>query len=173
MNLSEALADARCTFPNFPDEVFTLWLEDRVKQSGWPPEGIEWQGFLFGQSPEYWKSLQWSKLTLTVSPELMASKSFSLAMHIIEAGKGTKSILSAYIPNTADRFKSALSFVTENATTPGTPLLLLAQDGIEVIDGNHRIAALLAVQSHMPIGTPDLPFTAWLAKPSGCVASDA
>ena len=75
MTLTEALADARNTFPNFPKEVFTLWLDDRIKQNGWPPEGIEWQGFLFGESPDYWKSLEWAKQIVTLRPEGMASPS--------------------------------------------------------------------------------------------------
>ena len=70
-----------------------------------------------------------------------------LVMQIIEAGKGTKNLLSTYIPNTSERFKSAVSFIKEHATTPGTPLLLSTVDGIEVVDGNHRVAALLATQS--------------------------
>ena len=165
MTLTEALADARNTFPNFPEEVFTLWLDDRIKQNGWPPEGIEWQGFLFGKSPDYWKSLEWNKQFVSLRPEGMASKSLMLVMQIIEAGRGTKNLLSTYIPNTSERFKSALSFIKEHATTPGTPLLLSTEDGIEVVDGNHRVAALLAVQNQLPAGTTELPLSVWLAKP--------
>lgn len=40
----EALADARrVTFPNFHEPVFTLWLNDRIRQNGWPTAGLEWK----------------------------------------------------------------------------------------------------------------------------------
>ena len=62
----QALIDAaRKTFPSFPNQVFELWLDDRVREKGWPPQGIEWWSFLAGESIEYWQALTWSRELVT------------------------------------------------------------------------------------------------------------
>jgi hypothetical protein len=52
MTLDEALADARNTFPAFPDDAFVLWLDDRIRSNGWPPAGIEWGGVPLRQADQ-------------------------------------------------------------------------------------------------------------------------
>lgn len=163
--LEQALASARNTFTNFPDEAFTLWLNDRVRENDWPPRGLEWEGFLFGKSINYWQTLQWQRHTLTLTPEELSSASYALAIQLIQAASGKSNQLSAYISNTAERFRSCLDYIQAHGTTPGVVLLLRNEDGISVIEGNHRIAALIAFQLLRPVDSPALSFEAWVATP--------
>jgi hypothetical protein len=163
MTLDEALADARNTFSAFPEDAFVLWLDDRIRSNGWPPIGIEWEGFLYGKPISFWQGLKWHQEVLSIRPEDLTQTAFDLIMQIIQAGTGQRNLMSWYIPKTADRFKSCLAYVRTNTTVPGTILLLRDLDGLYVIDGNHRIAALLAVQSELPSGYAPLSFSAWVA----------
>lgn len=165
MTLDQALADARATFPNFPDEAFTLWLDDRIRQNGWPPSGIEWAGFLDGKPIDYWQSLMWQRSTVTLTPEDLSSNGINLVTQLIEAASGVKNIMARYIPNTAERFISCLTYIRANATTPGVVLLHRSEDGMSIIDGNHRIAALMAFQGQFSGEIPPLPIEAWVATP--------
>ena len=175
MNLEDALAHSRMTFPSFPEEVFTLWLEDRIRSNGWPPCGLEWLGFLFGESIAFWQKLHWEERIMTLGVGDLAPRSLALSTQIVEAGIGRKNWMTDYIPNTAERFLSCVQFIRDNNSVPGKILLLASPDGYEVIDGNHRIAALLAVQSQFSARSMLVPLQAWLALPpeqSGKVYSD-
>jgi hypothetical protein len=175
MNLEDALAHSRMTFPSFPEEVFSLWFEDRIRSNGWPPCGVEWWGFLFGESITFWQNLHWEERTMTLGMADLAPRSLALAVQIVEAGIGRKNLMANYIPNTAERFLSCVQFIRDNNSVPGKILLLASHGGYEVIDGNHRIAALLAVQSQFSARSMLVPLQAWLALPpelSGKVFSD-
>lgn len=167
MNLEDAFAHSRMIFPSFPEEVFTLWLEDRIRSNGWPPCGPEWLGFLFGESITFWQNLHWEERTMTLGVADLAPRSKMLVSQIFEAGIGRKNLMADYIPNTAERFLSCVQFICDNNSVPGKILLLASHDGYEVIDGNHRIAALLTVQSQFSAKGTLLPLQAWLALPSG------
>jgi hypothetical protein len=164
VTLEEALADARATFPNFPEQIFTLWLDDRIRQNGWPPIGIEWAGFLDGKPITYWQSLLWHRAQVILRPEELSATAFSVVMQLVEAATGKSNMMSSYIPNTAERFNSCLQYILKNATTPGTIILHRSAMGTSIVEGNHRIAALLAAQSKMPPGSSLLPFDAWVAS---------
>jgi hypothetical protein len=140
-------------------------LNDRIQSNGWPPAGIEWAGFLDGKPLSYWKALKWQKESVTLRSEELTPSGFSLVMQLIEAANGYSNLMSKYIPNTVDRFKSCLEYVRMNGTTPGVILLLRTSEGTAIIDGNHRIAALLAYQSLLPEGTAPLRMASWVASP--------
>jgi hypothetical protein len=145
MTLDEALSDARATFPTFPTEIFSLWLDDRIKKNGWPPVGLEWDGFLFGESITYWQGLRWNERCISLSPSELGPKSLQIALQIMEAAMGRKNLISMYIPNTTERFESCARYIAEQRTLPGKILLLEGPEGYDVVEGNHRVAALLAL----------------------------
>lgn len=165
MTLDQALADARTTFANFPEEAFTLWLDDRIRQNGWPPSGPEWAGFLDGRPIPYWQALRWQRASVTLTPDDLTPTGFALVTQLVQAADGTKNIMASYIPNTAERFMSCLRYIKDNATTPGVILLHRTEVGVSIIDGNHRVAALLAFQACIPGGAPPLTVEAWVAVP--------
>jgi hypothetical protein len=165
MTLDEALADARRVFPNFPPELFTLWLDPCIRHHGWPPRGFAWDGFLFSLPLAFWQSVRWQEDSgLVLQPGQLGHKSAQLSRLITEAGSGQRNLLSQHMPDTGQRFRTALAHVEREATTPGRPLLLVLPEGIEVIDGSHRVAALLAAQARQPLQAP-LRFTAWVGRP--------
>lgn len=167
MTLDEALADARRMFANFPPEVFTGWLDPCIRHHGWPPRGFEWQGFLFGLPLGFWQSVHWQQQSgIALRPEELGHKSAQLSQLITEAAAGRRNLLSEHMPDTATRFRRALAHVTAHGTTPGLPLLLVLPEGVEVIDGSHRIAALLAWQAGLPTSAPPPRLSAWVARPA-------
>ncbi|MDX2220312.1 MAG: hypothetical protein SF172_14950 [Burkholderiales bacterium] len=163
--MDEALADARAVFSSFPEPIFDLWLDDRIRQSGWPPNGIDWNGYLDGRTIAYWQALNWMRTRTSVKVEELSHNSLALVGQITAAAAGVANAVSCYIPNTAERFRSCLQFIQQNATTPGTVILHRSEAGLFIVDGNHRIAALLAVQSQLSTSASPLLFDAWIATP--------
>lgn len=144
MTLKEALASARATFPNFPPDVFSLWFDDRIKQSGWPPSGLEWEGFFLGRSVKSWQAYAWQRDTVQLRAQQFSTSALRTLMLIIEAGVyGRENWITAYIPNTVERFISSVNYIKTDGKVPGTLVLLRGADGYEVVEGNHRVAALL------------------------------
>jgi hypothetical protein len=164
MNLPQAFANARSTFPNFPEEIFRLWLDDRICHSGWPPNGPEWEGFLFGRCISRWQQVVWEKDSFAIAPDSLSSTAFTFIRLIVDAAVGDReNVMSMYIPDSKDRFNSALSYVQKNGVLPGTVLLLEGADGYDIVDGNHRIAALLANWSQTSqVQPPNV--NAWVAR---------
>lgn len=145
MNLQLAFTDARLTFPNFPEEIFALWFDDRIRHNGWPPNGPEWAGFLCGRDVTTWQQVVWAKESVLIDPVALSTSAFECVKLIIEAALGGQdNVMARYIPDTKQRFSSSLSFIQKNGVPPGIVLLLAGVDGYDIIDGNHRIAALLA-----------------------------
>ena len=167
MTLDEALASARLTFPGFPTEVFKTWLDDRIKQNGWPPSGIEWEGFLLGRSVREWQSFIWQRERLSITFSDLSETANNTVRLLISAGAlGQNNIMSAYIPNTKQRFASVLEYLKDQHCLPGTIVLLRSAGKFYIIEGNHRIAALLALPH---LGSPfntltDAPVEAWVAS---------
>jgi len=158
---------ARSTLPLFPQEVFDLWLYDRIKQNGWPPSGIEWEGFLFGESLDFWGQLKWSKEKVALSADKLSATSRRTAELLHEASVLKQSnIMSHYIPNTRERFASVMAYALEHQALPGTLILLKREGSYDVVEGNHRVAVLLGLQSIQ--GHPNVPaigeVEAWVAS---------
>ncbi|MGC1320917.1 MAG: hypothetical protein WA849_01920, partial [Candidatus Udaeobacter sp.] len=59
--LLEAKRAARSMFPLMPEEVFELWLDERIESNGWPPSGDRWRGALCELSTTTWSAMEWEK----------------------------------------------------------------------------------------------------------------
>jgi hypothetical protein len=165
MTLEQALSDARATFPNYPEEIFHLWLDDRIRSNGWPPIGSEWDGFLFGKSISDWQTFTWHQEYLFLTECDLTETSFSLVLQITDAGvNGTNNLVSNYIPDVIERFNSCVEYIRSNNSTPGKILLLRCGRVYHVVDGNHRVAALLALQSQTSPFETIGPVLAWVAR---------
>lgn len=130
-----------------PEEVFSLWLDDRIKHCGWPPRGIEWQGFLLGEDLPYWRRLDWTKEAFPLTLDKLGASSIRLAALIYEACVlGRDNIISSYIPDGRERFQRLTRYVLDHGRLPA-PLVLLDRSGVvDVVDGNHRTALVLGLQ---------------------------
>lgn len=161
--LEQMKALARNALANIPDEVCQLWLYDRVANSGWPPVGLEWQGYFFGQPLAYWQKLTWHEQSVSIGVENLGPISMELVTNLVAAHEqGIDNLVNAYMPDSKDRYESINRYLDEHAQIPGK-IVLLEQDGAyEVIDGAHRVTAALVYQTKNS-GVP-LCMEAWIAK---------
>jgi hypothetical protein len=134
---------ARQTFSNMPEEMFLLWLDDRIRSNGWPPNGPEWEGFLFGLSVEYWQQLKWELKAVQLSTQNLCHSSQQMVFHIIDACvNNNNNIMVQYIPSIRERFQGILQYIAQNQEVP-KPLIFLQLGGCyEIVDGSHRLSAL-------------------------------
>lgn len=154
---------AKETFRNMPEEVCQLWLYDRVADCGWPPAGLEWQGFLFGRSIEHWQSLNWEEKGKSIQVDQIAPISLDLVTHLVEAHEhGANNMLTMYMPDSKSRYDSINSYLSEHCTIPGKIILLDTESGYEIVDGAHRVTAALMYQVKNP--QQALRLDVWIGK---------
>ena len=162
-----AFCEARDFFSDMPEEVFILWLDVRIRTNGWPPSGVEWQGFLFGHTIQFWQNLTWSRERVFISESRLAEKSAALVDQVIEANLlECFNKIAQYVPDTKQRFASIVDYIKVNRDLPKPIVLLDVCGRFEVIDGCHRISAYTALRK-IPEGAALLPETidAWVARP--------
>lgn len=144
----QSIINAKLTLSNVPDEVFELWLNDRIRQNGWPPLGYEWEGFLCGESLQYWSTLSWKKVAIQLTSHYLSYTSRCITHQIYEASVLNKeNAISMYIPNTRERFSAIVTYALQHKTIPGTLVLLKRNDVFDIVDGNHRVSALIYLQT--------------------------
>jgi len=137
--------------PNFPEEVLTDWLEPFARTNGWPPvldscqlpQG-RWKYILIGRPLGYWQSLRWEKVERHLSvQDLSTREQEKIVKMALAAVAGQVNIYSDSIPDLKQRFFNVVSYLVEHGTLPKAPSLIQDPDGIQIMDGNHRIAAYL------------------------------
>ncbi|MGH7182066.1 MAG: hypothetical protein ACREJN_08825 [Nitrospiraceae bacterium] len=136
-------------FPNMPDEVFDMWLAPFIEKIGWPftdvsadLSGTRWN-ILLGEIPLYvWNRLAWSrvdleftKLDFTFCAELAIESIVDNCVHGLTTG-------TENLQNTKERFWACAEFIRVHQTIPKPIVAIYKNKKIEVMDGNHRIAAL-------------------------------
>jgi hypothetical protein len=151
-------------FPIMPAEVFDAWFAPLIKSDGWPflsefafPTGV-WTQYLDGHSIQSIKRLVWKRdeVIRTIhafSPDSHRRIEWIIQQHVhgiqtpvakIKNGKGRESFLRSreYVERTGSLF---------------APIILIKQMmGYDIMDGNHRAAALFAVRR------PIFSFDAWI-----------
>ena len=143
--MEQALAAARRDLPAVPEEVFRLWLDDRIRANGWPPDGAGWDRIFFGRSSGFLKELKWVKQLVVLTPEDFGPQSLERAIEVLEANvAGRNNSVAKEVPDTRARFDSAFEFIETHAALPEPLVLLSTFEGYEVCEGNHRVAAMLA-----------------------------
>jgi len=144
MAASEELDQARRDLPHIPQEVFELWLDERIRAHGWPPLGDAWERTLAGLSVDHLRSLRWVKDYVALRPADLAPRSLEHAVRILDADiHGRQNAETAAIPDSARRFAAIWEFISSAARLPAPLVLVSTFDGYEVVEGNHRIAAML------------------------------
>ena len=138
---------SRTTFPKMPEEIFTLWLDARIKRKGWPPQGIVWQGYLCGKTIDFWQKLNWTKQEVFLSKELIGRLSWPVLTQLINGNvNGANNVVMAYVEDSRERFAKIMAYAQANHNIPGTIILLKTGQQYEIVDGNHRLAALIWLQ---------------------------
>jgi hypothetical protein len=149
---SVALVRIKADLPQWPDEVIEQWLlkvANRGPETGWPPpEPLkEPCKFVLGERPlSWWRAVTWRLEEHELNIDRLSASTRRVVREMIDAHIGGVSNVHTRVPESKLRFTAALEYVSEHGTIPKPPLAMRMRDGIIVIDGNHRVAALCVHQ---------------------------
>jgi hypothetical protein len=139
-------------FRYMPDEVFEMWLAPFIQQIGWPfteitddLSGTRWSTLLRDIPLDVWNQLIWSRVDVEFSKIDFAAFNRLAFEDIIGHCVHGRSTAAANLPNTKERFRTCAEFIRVHQTIPKPIAVMSRNNKIEVIDGIHRIAALLHV----------------------------
>lgn len=135
-----------------PDEVFEMWLEPIAEHYGWPfkngndrIEETKWFNVFGGFSLNTWVTAIWKReeINLTTTPLNYVTR-IRISSIINRCVEGLPT-LTAGVADSEERFRACAEFIMVNGNIP-KPIIVLFRNGeAEIIDGNHRIAALFHV----------------------------
>jgi len=144
LNLEETI---QSDLPNFPHEVIHEWLLPFAEDEGWPPDAPRWRYLMFNNDLGYWRATDWNlELTAYENVRFTAGGEDQLAR-----------LLGAYVFNQnneyfqqlgarwRERFQFQLNQLTTSGTLSSPPVVLERHGTIDIMDGNHRIAAYYAL----------------------------
>ncbi|MGM0582956.1 MAG: hypothetical protein ACQETL_19925 [Bacteroidota bacterium] len=130
--------------PYFPDQVIKDWLLPFAQDEGWPPTAERWQYLLKEKNLDRWRSASWelkeldfSKLVL--SPRCMASLYALVRAYTLGEDNEYSRALGE---RGKERFHIQLHYLIDYGVFPSPPVLIDHGEGLEIMDGNHRVAAL-------------------------------
>ena len=153
-------------FPNMPDEVFEKWLEPIAKEYGWPfqsasdsTKDTKWFYVLGKLDLIFWVNAIWHMDMIdfkTVSLSYGTNLSInSIRQRVVE---GLPTFFSS-VAGSEERFGAAADFIRATGTIPGAIVVLIRNGQLEIVDGNHRIAALCHIGF-----PPDYKVPAWATE---------
>lgn len=156
-------------FPHMPDEVFDSWLAPFIDQIGWPFETLDadlsssrWK-YLLGLVPlPVWHGCTWSLETINIAAvQINPSSEWAYRSIIDHCTTGSLTTITANLQDTQERFRACTEYVRAHGTIP-VPIIAIARNNmLEVMDGNHRLAALF----HVGVSDPCW-ITAWMPLPA-------
>jgi hypothetical protein len=142
-------ADIKADLPNWPDQVIEDWLlhhANRGAEIGWPPPNDvnfhPW-GPIIGWRPlSWWKDVSWTLEEHEIGFDSLCNDSKQAAIRIADEINKDEAQ-----DNSDARFESAAKHLTSTGEFH-TPLVVMKQgDGLSVLDGNHRVTALISCQA--------------------------
>jgi len=136
--------------PNFPRPVIEQWLGHGVDW-GWPPpfdkfgepEG-PWRRLLGDWGLEFLRGLRWTLERGALDPSKLGGEGHFTVKIMVAAYEGKAGEL---MKGDNGRIASLVDFIEKNGRLPASPVLHVRRDGLNVLDGCHRIAALFHVQA--------------------------
>jgi len=140
--------DIKADLPDWPDEVIEEWLLRLANRpdTGWPPPDDVSQhawGPILGWRPlAWWKNVTWKLEDHDVGFDALCAGTKQLTARIaddIEKGNAAD--------NSEARFAEALNHLAKTGAFQKPLVVMKLDDGLSVIDGNHRITALVACQA--------------------------
>ena len=154
-------------FPNMPDELFDKWLHPIIEAQGWPfsstsddLQASDWKyNFGINHTLKQWTECEWELVEI---PLIFANfKSFTLdtiSDIISNAVEGIPTCTTDLIGG-KDRFWACASFYRANGTVPWPIVVYELDDFIRIVDGFHRLAAIIHIGF-----SPEFKVPAWVAK---------
>ena len=138
---------ARKIFPGFPEEVFSLWLDECIEKYGWPPVGDEWDRVLVGYPILYCNKLLWTEKEAELSFDRLGPLSRRTVNGIMAANVARQpDPSSANGGDLQKRFDSIFKFMVEKKDLPGKMVLLDEGNYFEILEGCRRMAVICAMR---------------------------
>lgn len=150
MNNDLISCEIKKILPNFPDEIIKLWLLPFALKLGWPPEKHERWSLILAEKPiEFWRNIKWEKKEIDLSKTPFSAITRGAIKGIADAylfGKNNN-YWRELGKNGKQRFYDAYKYIAKNGILP-KPLILLTNESndYDVVDGNHRLLAFLAIK---------------------------
>lgn len=138
--------------PNFPDEVIAIWLEPYFNEKGWPPKSDEWNGVLFDKPIDFWKCVKWDKKELDLFTITFCGKTLYTLEELKNANLKNEKNFMYGKTNGTERYMNVLLYLLKYGKFP-KPICVLKEEYYSIVDGYHRMVALLAYQNIIHVNT--------------------
>jgi len=143
----------RTMLATMPTEVFDKFLKPLINSYGWPFRtiltslvGTEWHRILHPLTLESLSQLKWIRHEFILKKESLCPSSLSDIGYVIE--NKTRNIW-AFIGRDSQPCRDSLiwheKFIAETGRFSAPVTITLNIDGLRILDGNHRIAALFTL----------------------------
>ena len=140
-----SLRGVREQFPHMPEDVFEQWIAPLVEIDGWPLGAEKSDNIFMGEPLSYWSNAKWLLIKRPFNRVCFAPRSQLLATDILlHAINGTQTDV-AQVKNTVHRFRACTEFICRYPYFPKPVIGRFTPDGLELVDGHHRLASVLAL----------------------------
>ncbi|MCG7895322.1 MAG: hypothetical protein JAZ12_12795 [Candidatus Thiodiazotropha taylori] len=140
-------------FPRMPEEVFDMWLNPFIKNIGWPFKSrhedisrTRWK-YLLGidRTLNDWVLCNWRLEEINISEKKLSPGSANMIQSIITHCTTGVLTETANLENTNERFRSCVEFIVAHSRIPLPIVAIINKRQFKVIDGHHRVAALVHI----------------------------
>jgi hypothetical protein len=144
------LEKARKMLPKMPQEVFDLWIAPLVESDGWPFNTVmdiaigRWGTYLDGHTLNSLSNLNWKRQNLSSQFTGFSPNTKRLILALMKQYVFGVQTLQGRIKNGPARFRRALDYIRAYRTLPRPVILIQNFFHYDLMDGNHRLAALMA-----------------------------
>lgn len=171
--LSLQLHAARTLLSSMPDDVFNIYIAPLIESHGWPfnihgaiidpVEAKRWHQMFDLQSVEAIRQLSWERHALSFSLGLFHPRSQRVITMLIEHhGNYAFHAGIANVANSRIKLFRARDYIARTGQLPAPVILQNDWEGLRILDGNHRIAALVTFGDD----TNGAPLDAWIGMPT-------
>jgi hypothetical protein len=148
--------------PNFPDEVLEDWLLTYAKSEGWPPPldsagfpMARWRYLLGLRSLAELQALSWTLEERVLGLEELAAGQANKIVSLLKAAVKKERNEYSAIGDSEARIARIVQHVKASGRLPKAPTLIDSGKGLEIMDGNHRVATYFFLLSGAENGVPN------------------
>lgn len=152
--------------PGLPEEVAEGWLVPHAQRPGfgWPPAkaGKEgpWSQLLAGRGLAWWRERLWHCEPLPMQLDVMSHVTKFQVERLLRACAEGRD----YMPDSRHRVDTVSAQITKAGTWEHAVVAYPDADGLSLIDGHHRLAALEAARRAQPDKVAER-HAVWIALP--------